>query len=176
VTDTSTPWLSAAEADAWLDLVAVAELLPSALDAQLTRDAGLTFFDYLVLAQLAESPERSLRMTDLASQTNATVARLSRVVGRLEADGLVRRVRDDSDGRGRHAQLTKAGVQALTRAAPEHLRTVRRLFADAFTEDEMQDLSRLCRRLLEALDPGRVVLAQTRQGRGGRAGLSSPPR
>lgn len=169
-------WLSEAEADAWLDLVAVAELLPAALDAQLTRDSGLTFFDYFTLAQLAEAPGRSVRMSDLAAQTNATAARLSRVVGRLEADGLVERVRDESDGRARHARLTKSGVHALADAAPGHLRTVRRLFADVLDTDQMVRLSELCRLLLVSLDPDRVMLAQTLAGRAGRAGLSSPPR
>lgn len=173
---TETPWLSTQEADAWLDLVAVAELLPAALDSQLTRDADLTFFDYLVLSQLAEAPNRSLRITDLAAETNATVARLSRVASRLESAGYLRRLRDDNDGRTRHAQLTDAGVEKLASAAPGHVRTVRRLFADVLAVDQMGELSRLCRVLLTALDPDRVLLAETLGGRAGRAGLSSAPR
>jgi len=172
---TDVPWLTTQEADAWLDLVAVAELLPAALDSQLTRDADLTFFDYLVLSQLAEAPDRSLRITDLAAETNATVARLSRVASRLERDGYVRRMRDDTDGRTRHAQLTDAGVQKLGSAAPDHIKTVRRLFADVLTVDQMGELSKLCRVLLGALDPDRILLAETLAGRSGRAGLSSMP-
>ena len=73
-----TRWLDDDEQKAFLGLVAVAELLPGALDAQLRRDSGLTHFEYLVLAMLSESPERTLRMTSLAQRTNATLTRLSR--------------------------------------------------------------------------------------------------
>ena len=80
-------WLTAEEMRAWLRLVAVTELLPSALDTQLRRDAGLTHFDYFVLSRLSEAPERTLRMTALAQGTNATLPRLSHVVRRLGGAG-----------------------------------------------------------------------------------------
>ena len=67
-----TRWLDAEERAAWLRLVAVVELLPGVLDAQLRRDAGLSHFDYFVLAMLSEAPGRTLRMTALAQRTNAT--------------------------------------------------------------------------------------------------------
>ena len=49
-----TKWLDEAERDAWLRLVAVVELLPGVLDAQLRARAGLTHFEYFVLAMLSE--------------------------------------------------------------------------------------------------------------------------
>ncbi|MEK8225412.1 MarR family transcriptional regulator [Oerskovia sp. M15] len=61
------------------------------LDAQLQRDAHLTHFEYLVLAMLSEAPDHTLRMTDLALKTNATLPRLSHVVKRLEGRGYVER-------------------------------------------------------------------------------------
>ena len=85
-----TRWLDDEELDAWVRLIAVVELLPGVLDSQLRRDAGLTHFEYFVLAMLSEAPERTLRMTALAQRTNATLPRLSHVVRRLEERGLVR--------------------------------------------------------------------------------------
>ena len=79
-----TEWLSEDERAAWLRLIAVVELLPGVLDSQLRADAGLTHFEYFVLAMLSEAPERTLRMTSLAQRTNATLPRLSHVVTRLE--------------------------------------------------------------------------------------------
>ena len=73
-----TRWLDEEERAAWLRLVAVVELLPGVLDAQLRRDAGLSHFDYFTLAMLSEAPERTLRMSALAQRTNATLPRLSR--------------------------------------------------------------------------------------------------
>lgn len=75
----------------WVRLYTVVGLLPNALDSQLRRDGDLTSFEYFVLALLSEAPQRTLRMTDLAAQTSATLPRLSHVVKRLEARGLVAR-------------------------------------------------------------------------------------
>ena len=86
-----TAWLDADQQAAWVRFAAVLELLPAALDAQLSRDVGLTHFDYFTMAMLSEAPERTLRMTALAARTNATLPRLSRVVTRLELIGLVER-------------------------------------------------------------------------------------
>ena len=55
----STDWLNAEESAAWVRLVAVAELLPTALDAQLGADVGLTHFEYVALMVLASAPERT---------------------------------------------------------------------------------------------------------------------
>src|SRR5665811_315620 len=84
-------WLTADELTAWKKFIAVVELLPGALDSQLQREAGLSHFEYFVMAMLSESPERTLRMSALAAQTSSTLARLSHVVSRLEKRDFVRR-------------------------------------------------------------------------------------
>ena len=84
-----TTWLDEDESAAWVRLAAVVELLPGVLDSQLRHDAELTHFEYFVLAMLSQAPRRTLRMTALAAQTNATLPRLSHVVRRLEDRGLV---------------------------------------------------------------------------------------
>ena len=103
----TTRWLDPEERAAWVRLVAVSELLPGVLDAQLRRDSDLSHFDYFVLAMLSESPERTLRMTSLAQRTNATLTRLSHAVRRLEERGLVERFPCPEDGRATNARLTR---------------------------------------------------------------------
>ena len=83
-----TRWLDRRELGAWFRLASVLERLPGVLDSQLRRDAGLTHFEYYVLAMLSEAPDRTLRMTDVARQTNATLPRLSHVVSRLDEQPL----------------------------------------------------------------------------------------
>ena len=148
-----TRWLDDDEQKAFLGLVAVAELLPGALDAQLRRDAGLTHFEYLVLAMLSEAPERTLRMTSLAQRTNATLPRLSHVVRRLEERGLVERFPCPEDGRATNARLTSAGWDTIVAAAPGHVDTVRRLALDPLTPTQVAQLRRISDALLEVLDP-----------------------
>src|SRR5690348_7273123 len=116
-----TAWLDDDEMAAWLRLVAIAELLPGVLDGQLRRDAGLSHFEYLVLAMLSQAPERTLRMSALAQRSNATLARLSHVVSRLEDRGLVERFPCPEDARATNARLTSEGWDVVVATAPSHV-------------------------------------------------------
>lgn len=128
------------------------------LDAQLRADAGLTHFEYLVLAMLSEAPERTLRMTGLALRTNATLPRLSHVVRRLEDRGLVERFPCPEDGRATNARLTDGGWDAVVAAAPGHVTTVRRTVLDPLSREQLTQLRDLGDALLTRLDPdGRMT-------------------
>ena len=111
-------WLNSDEREVWLTLVGVMMKLPGALDAQLQRDAGLSHFEYMVLAGLSEAPERTRRMSDLAGFTESGLPRLSQVVGRLEKRGWVSRSTDPSDGRITLATLTDEGLAKIVRIRP----------------------------------------------------------
>jgi DNA-binding MarR family transcriptional regulator len=145
---------------AWLRLVAVVELLPGVLDGQLRRDAQLTHFDYHVLAMLSEAPRRTLRMTELATRTNATLPRLSHVVRRLEERGLVERAPCPGDGRATNAHLTPAGWTKVQETAPGHVATVRQHVIDALTREQVRQLADIAGAVLSRLDPdGRMAAA-----------------
>lgn len=148
-----TRWLTPEQLDAWKKLIAVVELLPGTLETQLRRDSGLTHFEYFTLAMLSEAPHRTLRMTGLAQRTNATLARLSHVVSRLEARGLVRRDQCPEDGRATNAVLTPAGWDAVVAAAPGHVATVLANVVDPLSEGDVADLDRVMGRILDVLDP-----------------------
>ena len=153
-----TQWLDDSEREAWLRLVAVVELLPGVLDAQLRTQAGLTHFEYFVLAMLSEAPERTLRMTSLAQRTNATLPRLSHVVHRLEDRGLIERFPCAEDGRATNARLTGAGWEAVVAAAAGHVTTVRRHVLDVLTPEQVDQLRDIGEALLTKLDPeGRMT-------------------
>jgi DNA-binding MarR family transcriptional regulator len=148
-----TRWLTKDELAAWVRLYTVAELLPNALDSQLRRDADLTSFEYYVLAMLSEAPGRTLRMTDLAAQTSATLPRLSHVVKRLEARGLVERLPCPEDRRATNARLTDEGWRKILETAPGHVANVRRHVIDTLTPEQLGQLRGIADALLEQLDP-----------------------
>ena len=148
-----TQWLTEDERGTWLRLMAVVELLPGVLDSQLRADAGLTHFEYFVVAMLSEAPERTLRMTGLAQRTNATLPRLSHVVRRLEDRDLVRRFPCPEDGRATNAQLTALGSAAIVAAALGDVANVRRHVIDALTPEQVGQLDGIMTKLLEQLDP-----------------------
>src|SRR6478609_4083673 len=95
--------LAGRERDAWLGLVALTQLLPPVIDGQLARDSAATHYEFFVLSRLAESPGHRLRLSALATATNASVSRLSHVITRLEARGLAVRMPCEEDGRATNA-------------------------------------------------------------------------
>src|SRR5688500_78959 len=154
-----TRWLDERQLETWVKLIAVVELLPGVLDSQLRRDAGLTHFEYFVLAMLSEAPERTLRMTALAQRTNSTLPRLSHVVSRLEGRGLVERSPVPDDRRATNARLTDLGWETIAAAAPGHVENVRRHVIDALTPAQVHQLHDIAGALLNRLDPDGLMTA-----------------
>ncbi len=146
-------WLSPAQLRSWMALVAMCETLPAALETQLKRDAGVTIFDYLVLAALSEAPDRTLRMSHLAALAQGSLSRLSHAVRRLEREGWVERHACPGDGRHTEARLTQAGWSKVVRTAPEHVREARRLVVDVLTAEELDQLGRIARKVLAQTAP-----------------------
>jgi DNA-binding MarR family transcriptional regulator len=145
-------WLDAEERQVWLVLASTLVRLPAALDAQLRRDAGISHFEYQVLALLSEAPGRTLRMSELAMQAEGSLPRLSQVVARLEQRGWVRRIPDPADGRYTLAILTDQGRTKVTEAAPGHVEEVRRLVFDPLTKVQSRQLREIARRIMRAID------------------------
>jgi DNA-binding MarR family transcriptional regulator len=146
-------WLDAEERQAWLALASTLVRLPAALDAQLRRDAGISHFEYQVLALLSEAPGRTLRMSALATLAGGSLPRLSQVIARLEQRGWVRRTPDPADGRYTLAILTDQGGAKVTEAAPGHAQEVRRLVFDSLTKTQSRQLREIGRRITRAIDP-----------------------
>jgi DNA-binding MarR family transcriptional regulator len=147
------PRMSPAEGEAWLGLVRVCELLPTALDSQLQRDADLTHYEFAVLTYLRWASGASAAMSEIAEATNASLSRLSHVCSRLERRGLVVRAASPEDRRVTVATLTGAGRRALIRAIPGHIATARRLVVDTLSEEDLAHLARITAILGDRLDP-----------------------
>lgn len=149
-----TRWLTPEERAAWLATGALMIRLPAALDAQLTRDSGLTFFEYMVLVGLSEAPGRTLQMSALADMASSSLSRLSHAAARLEDQGLLTRTRIPGAGRRTAATLTEAGLEKVSAAAPGHVRRVRELLVDHLSPDDLAALARAGRAVLNALGEG----------------------
>ncbi len=149
-------WLDPDQLSAWLSLVRMFVLLPAAIDSQLQRDSRLGMIEYQVLAMLSEAPARTMRMSELAAQTNASLSRLSHLVSRLQERGFVRREPDRADGRFTNAILTGEGQAALADAAPAHVAFVRQLVIDELSAEGLrrlgQDADRIVARI-QAMTP-----------------------
>ena len=145
-------WLTAAEVDSWLSVIRLTTWLPWSIDQQLRRDSNLGMVEYQVLARLSNRPGRTLRMSSLADLVNASLSRLSHLVTRLEARGLVRREPDPEDGRFTNAILTDKGYQTLAEAAPGHVAHVRSLVIDVLSPEQLRRLGRDADRIVSRID------------------------
>ncbi|PZG14706.1 MarR family winged helix-turn-helix transcriptional regulator [Nonomuraea aridisoli] len=130
-------WLSPAEQRAWRTHLVLHKLLMHRLDREL-QEHSLSLNDYEILVNLSESPERRMRMSDLADATIQSRSRLSHQISRMEAKGLVRREDCRDDRRGTFAVLTDEGWETIQRLAPAHVAGVREHFVDRLTDDQLE--------------------------------------
>jgi DNA-binding MarR family transcriptional regulator len=137
----ATRWLSTEQQRAWRAYIEAVRLLQDALDAQLQADADMPHTYYEILVRLAESPDRKLRMAELATGTQSSRSRVSHAVARLEERGWVRREPCASDRRGQLAVLTDDGYAALAAAAPGHVAAVRETVIDPLSREQLRALA-----------------------------------
>lgn len=148
-------WLTGDEQQAWIAFARALITVPAALDAQLQREAGLSYFEYLVLSWLSMAEERTQRMSELAGLVNGSLSRLSHVARRLEGQGWLTRGPDPTDGRYTLATLTDAGWDKVVASAPGHVDAVRRIVLDPLTRSQVSQLREISTRLQQAVDAER---------------------
>lgn len=134
---------------AWAGFLRTHSALIQRLDAELRAEHGLALTSYDVLTQLAAAPDRRLRMSELAEAVLLTRSGLTRLVDRLERQGLVERRACPSDARSTFAALTDSGLERLLSARATHLEGVRRLFLDRLSTPEAEGLAALWPRLVQ---------------------------
>lgn len=139
--------LSDEELQAWRGLVRAHAALAKRLDSELETEHGLPLTSFEVLHHLEEAPEGRMRMCDLASAIQLSRSGLTRLVDRLERDGLLSRCSCDHDARGAYACLTETGRERLSAARDTHLSGVREHFLSHFSADELRTIAGLWERL-----------------------------
>ena len=154
--DQQVPWLAKDELASWLAIVRMLTWLPWSIDQQLRRDSDLSMVEYQVLAALSNSEGWTVRMSALAQLTNASLSRLSHIVKRLEARGLVYREPDEADGRFTNAILTDNGFRAIATAAPAHVEHVRSIVIDVLTPEQLRLMGRAAERIVASIDTSAV--------------------
>jgi DNA-binding MarR family transcriptional regulator len=141
--------LSPLELRAWRGMLRAHACLAKALDAQLEAAHGLQLSSYEVLMYLADAEDERMRMCDLASTILLSRSGLTRLVDRLQREGLLERIACHDDARGAFAKLTPLGHEKLQAARATHLAGVRAMFLDLFTAEELAALGAAWDRVLE---------------------------
>lgn len=131
------------ELAAWRGMLRVHSDLTRVLDAELTHRHGLPLTSYEVLLFLADSPNGRMRMSELADSVLLSRSGLTRLVDRLERDGLLEREQCEDDARGYFAAITDRGRALFTEARRTHLGGVRERFLSRFSRDDLRTLGEL---------------------------------
>lgn len=103
----------------WRDLAALHAAVASALETRLQEEHGLGMSEFEVLEELATC-ERQCRGADLPCVVNLSQSATSRLVARMEKNGLVERSLCQDDRRGIFVSLTAAGRERYEQAKPTH--------------------------------------------------------
>ncbi|MEU6039349.1 MarR family transcriptional regulator [Actinomadura sp. NPDC047616] len=147
MTPPSTP--ISAELSVWRMLLRAQVQISRRLQADLLADHDLPLGSYDVLTHLGEAPGGRLRMNDLADRVLLSRSGLTRLVDRLQREGLVVRQSCTSDARGLYAVLTPAGRRRLEEATPTYRRGVREYLMSRLDEDDLGPLAAILRKLLD---------------------------
>jgi DNA-binding MarR family transcriptional regulator len=147
VSTVTTDRLEGAALDAWRSYLQSHASILRELDAELVAAHRMTTRDYEVLLYLAQAPDRRLPMSALATSTMLTRSGITRLVDGLVSAGLIERVACPSDARVSYARLTDLGYDRLREAGCTHIASIRRLFLEHFTAEEIGQLASLLSRL-----------------------------
>lgn len=131
----------------WAQLLRAHSALTRRFSSELLSAHGLTLNGYEVLLHLAHAPDRRLRRVDLAESVLLTASGITRLLEGLERSGYVSRAASEQDARVTYAVLTDEGYEKLRSAAPTHVGGIRDLFAEQFTNDELETLCELLARV-----------------------------
>lgn len=141
--------LSAAELTAWRTMLRAQARISRRLQADLLARHDLALGSYDVLMHLGEAPDGRLRMNDLADRVLLSRSGLTRLVDRLQREGLVVRQSCASDARGLYAVLTAAGRAVLDEATPTYRQGVRDYVLSRLDEPDLRTLGQILGRLAD---------------------------
>jgi DNA-binding MarR family transcriptional regulator len=145
-------WLAPAQQNAWRSFIRAQERLSGRVSRHLQSESNLSAADYPVLAHLTDAPCGRMRAADLAATVGWEKSRMSHQVSRMVKRGLVVREGCSEDGRGAVVIIAPDGRSVIAAAAPRHVQTVRRLFIDPLTPEELEVVTRVANRVLEHLE------------------------
>ncbi|MBA8948768.1 MarR family winged helix-turn-helix transcriptional regulator [Actinomadura namibiensis] len=148
--------VSAAELTVWRTMLRAQAQISRRLQADLLADHDLALGSYDVLMHLGESPDGRLRMNDLADRVLLSRSGLTRLVDRLQREGLVDRQSCTSDARGLYAVLTPAGRARLAAATPTYQRGVREYVLSRLDADDLRQFGTILEKLADEREPARL--------------------
>jgi DNA-binding MarR family transcriptional regulator len=138
--------------EAFSKLLGAHATLTRELSATLLASHGLTINDYGCLLLLSRADENGMRRIDLANDLQLSPSGITRLLDRLEDQGLVGKGECKSDARVSYAILTEAGLAKLKEAAPGHVEDIDRRLGSVLSEKEVETLATLLGKLTDSTE------------------------
>jgi DNA-binding MarR family transcriptional regulator len=138
-----TQWLDESQQADWRAYIVGTTLLLDTLDRELRQEHGISLGEYEILVRLSETPERTLRMAQIAESMQHSRSRVTHTVSRMEKAGLIQRCAAVADKRGVEARMTDEGWDLLVRAAHTHVAGVRAHLVDLASQEDFRALGRV---------------------------------
>lgn len=142
-------WLTLEEQKMWRAYLESHFRLFKYLNDDVEKHSHFDSLTYEILVRLSESPERSMRMKDLAASVSAAKSRLTYRIGQLEKEGWVQRSGVEEDRRGQQCVLTDKGFSILEQAAPHHVEAVLTQFIEKIPSDKIAELTEIWNAIAE---------------------------
>ena len=141
-------YLSDAEFRAWHGSLVFTNMATRALDEALYEAHGISVKEFDVLITLFNASRGRLRMAELAERVVLSPSGVTHLVTRLERDGLVQRIVDESDRRSFFAELTSEGRRRLRDSRATHNEVIRERLTRHLTPNQLQTLGALWEKIL----------------------------
>ncbi len=141
--------------EVWKALIKVQRLIAPALESDLQARHGIGLSEYEAMEELRNADGGRMRMNELAASVMLTPSGLTRLVDRLEADGIAVRESCPTDGRGSHVRITEKGMSLLTRAEETYRKDIQSYFGEQFTGAAA--VIEACNQIVEATLSGKAV-------------------
>jgi DNA-binding MarR family transcriptional regulator len=154
--------LSEEESAAYQALMRVVFALPRAITADINPACGVALSDYMALDLLSRAPGGQLRMTGLAAACGVSLSGISRIMNRLDREGLTRREGSPDDKRGTFAMLTDAGQASLEKTYPLHLASTRRYVFEHLGAFDLAQFTAVMESIADALLAGGAARSDRR--------------
>jgi DNA-binding MarR family transcriptional regulator len=135
--------------DAWRSVMTAFTRVNTVLAREMEAEASVSLDWYGILLMLAQSHDASMRPSDLADQIGLSRSATTRLIDRLESDGLVERRSCASDRRGTFVMLTARGEDVFKEAGRVHLRGINEHVGSHLTNDELSQLAALLGKLAD---------------------------
>jgi MarR family 2-MHQ and catechol resistance regulon transcriptional repressor len=136
--------------DAFGSLISAYSVLVRELSSALVARHGLTVNDYGTLLLLSRNRDEGMRRIDLANELNLSPSGITRLLDRLEDQGLVGKGACKEDARVSYAIITDAGLEKLREASPGHIEDIESRLNSVLSQEEMKTLADLLGRLGDA--------------------------